>query len=90
MWGNDRGIWGHHGAEGRVGHMGGGAGTPHSPVLPDSVPSRSRTKRRRLRVISTRRRPVPLEHFLYTGNSTRTRHQLFLLLDARGNFSTQG
>ncbi|XP_072703917.1 LOW QUALITY PROTEIN: superkiller complex protein 2 [Ciconia boyciana] len=49
-----------------------------------------RTKRRRLRVISTRQRPVPLEHFLYTGNSPRTRHQLFLLLDARGNFSTQG
>ncbi|XP_074875144.1 superkiller complex protein 2 [Buteo buteo] len=49
-----------------------------------------RTKRRRLRVISTRQRPVPLEHFLYTGNSSRTRQQLFLLLDARGNFSTQG
>lgn len=26
MWGNDRGIWGHHGAEGRVGHMGGARG----------------------------------------------------------------
>ncbi|XP_067173330.1 superkiller complex protein 2 [Apteryx mantelli] len=49
-----------------------------------------RIKRKRLRVISTRQRPVPLEHFLYTGNSPRTRDQLFLLLDAHGTFCTQG
>ncbi|XP_074427802.1 superkiller complex protein 2, partial [Larus michahellis] len=49
-----------------------------------------RTKRRRLRVISTPRRPVPLQHFLYTGNGPHSRDQLFLLLDARGNFCTQG
>ncbi|XP_068780020.1 superkiller complex protein 2 isoform X2 [Struthio camelus] len=49
-----------------------------------------RIKRKRLRVISTRQRPVPLEHFLYTGNSPRTRDQFFLLLDARGTFCTQG
>ncbi|XP_017695743.1 PREDICTED: helicase SKI2W-like, partial [Lepidothrix coronata] len=49
-----------------------------------------RTKRRCVRVLSTPRRPVPLEHFLFTGNSSRTRHQLFPLLGPGGAFSTQG
>uniref|UniRef100_A0A6I8NI27 SKI2 subunit of superkiller complex n=1 Tax=Ornithorhynchus anatinus TaxID=9258 RepID=A0A6I8NI27_ORNAN len=49
-----------------------------------------RLKRRRLYVISTAARPVPLEHFLFTGNSTRTQDQLFLLLDAKGAFQTKG
>ncbi|KAM4751650.1 LOW QUALITY PROTEIN: superkiller complex protein 2, partial [Cyanocitta cristata] len=49
-----------------------------------------RTKRRCVRVLSTPRRPVPLEHFLFTGNSARTRHQLFQLLGPGGAFSTQG
>uniref|UniRef100_A0A8C2T3D3 SKI2 subunit of superkiller complex n=1 Tax=Coturnix japonica TaxID=93934 RepID=A0A8C2T3D3_COTJA len=50
-----------------------------------------RTKRRRLRVLSTRRRPVPLEHYLYTGGGgPPSPHDLFLLLDASGGFSTQG
>uniref|UniRef100_A0A8U7NI48 Uncharacterized protein n=1 Tax=Corvus moneduloides TaxID=1196302 RepID=A0A8U7NI48_CORMO len=49
-----------------------------------------RTKRRCVRVLSTPRRPVPLEHFLFTGNSSRTRHQLFQLLGPGGAFSTQG
>uniref|UniRef100_A0A8C3F104 SKI2 subunit of superkiller complex n=1 Tax=Chrysemys picta bellii TaxID=8478 RepID=A0A8C3F104_CHRPI len=49
-----------------------------------------RIKRKRIYVISTRRRPVPLEHHLYTGNSHKTQHELFLLLDARGTFLTKG
>ncbi|XP_058684629.1 superkiller complex protein 2-like [Poecile atricapillus] len=49
-----------------------------------------RTKRRCVRVLSTPRRPVPLEHFLFTGNSARNRHQLFQLLGPGGAFSTQG
>ncbi|XP_014749473.1 PREDICTED: helicase SKI2W [Sturnus vulgaris] len=49
-----------------------------------------RTKRRCVRVLSTPRRPVPLEHFLFTGNSSRTRLQLFQLLGPTGAFSTQG
>ncbi|NXY25504.1 SKIV2 Helicase, partial [Atrichornis clamosus] len=49
-----------------------------------------RTKRRCVQVLSTPRRPVPLEHFLFTGNSARTRHQLFRLLGPGGAFSTQG
>ena len=37
-------------------------------------------------VVSTTKRPVPLEHFLYTGNSAKTSNELFLLMDAQKNF----
>lgn len=36
------------------------------------------------------KRPVPLEHYLYTGNSTKTQKEMFLLVDAVGNFLTKG
>ena len=49
-----------------------------------------RTKRKPIYVISTPKRPVPLEHFLYTGNSNKTSSELFLLLDAKGSFLTTG
>ncbi|XP_026112146.1 helicase SKI2W-like isoform X3 [Carassius auratus] len=49
-----------------------------------------RIKKRPIYVISTVKRPVPLEHYLYTGNSTKTQKELFLLLDASGNFLTKG
>ncbi|KAM3911682.1 superkiller complex protein 2 [Leptodactylus fuscus] len=49
-----------------------------------------RIKRRNIYVISTTKRPVPLEHYLYTGNSQKTQNQFFLLLDATGNFQTKG
>uniref|UniRef100_A0A1A7XKA4 Superkiller viralicidic activity 2 (S. cerevisiae homolog)-like n=1 Tax=Iconisemion striatum TaxID=60296 RepID=A0A1A7XKA4_9TELE len=49
-----------------------------------------RIKKRPIYVISTMKRPVPLEHYLYTGNSTKTQKELFLLLDAAGNFLTKG
>ncbi|XP_063794195.1 superkiller complex protein 2 [Pseudophryne corroboree] len=49
-----------------------------------------RIKKRKLYVISTMRRPVPLEHFLYTGNSQKTQNQFFLLQDASGAFQTKG
>ncbi|XP_005103863.1 helicase SKI2W [Aplysia californica] len=49
-----------------------------------------RTKRKKMYVVSTAKRPVPLEHFLYTGNSTKTCNELFLLLDAKGSFQTSG
>uniref|UniRef100_A0AAY4E920 Uncharacterized protein n=1 Tax=Denticeps clupeoides TaxID=299321 RepID=A0AAY4E920_9TELE len=49
-----------------------------------------RIKKRNIYVISTVKRPVPLEHHLYTGNSTKTQKELFLLLDATGNFLTKG
>ncbi|XP_076158471.1 superkiller complex protein 2-like [Alosa pseudoharengus] len=49
-----------------------------------------RLKKRHIYVISTLKRPVPLEHYLYTGNSTKTQKELFLLIDAAGNFLTKG
>ncbi|CAJ1083226.1 helicase SKI2W [Xyrichtys novacula] len=49
-----------------------------------------RIKKRHIYVISTMKRPVPLEHHLYTGNSTKTQKELFLLVDAVGNFLTKG
>ncbi|XP_013417315.1 helicase SKI2W isoform X2 [Lingula anatina] len=49
-----------------------------------------RTKKKKMYVISTPKRPVPLEHFLFTGNSNKTSHELFLLQDAKGNFLTKG
>ncbi|XP_034560048.1 helicase SKI2W [Notolabrus celidotus] len=49
-----------------------------------------RIKKRHIYVISTMKRPVPLEHHLYTGNSTKTQKEMFLLLDAVGNFITKG
>ncbi|KAJ8273783.1 hypothetical protein GJAV_G00105480 [Gymnothorax javanicus] len=49
-----------------------------------------RIKKRHIYVISTVKRPVPLEHHLYTGNSTKTQKELFLLVDSAGNFLTKG
>lgn len=49
-----------------------------------------RIKKKHIYVISTAKRPVPLEHFLYTGNSSRTQKEMFLLLDPAGNFLTKG
>uniref|UniRef100_A0A674CQ55 SKI2 subunit of superkiller complex n=1 Tax=Salmo trutta TaxID=8032 RepID=A0A674CQ55_SALTR len=49
-----------------------------------------RIKKKHIYVISTAKRPVPLEHYLYTGNSTKTQKELFLLLDPIGNFQTKG
>lgn len=60
----------------------------HTSDLPSS-PSR-RLKRRQIYVISTVARPVPLEHYLFTGNSPKTQGELFLLLDSRGAFHTKG
>lgn len=49
-----------------------------------------RLKHRQIYVISTVTRPVPLEHYLFTGNSPKTQGELFLLLDSRGAFHTKG
>uniref|UniRef100_A0A8D0DT23 SKI2 subunit of superkiller complex n=1 Tax=Salvator merianae TaxID=96440 RepID=A0A8D0DT23_SALMN len=49
-----------------------------------------RIKRKKIYVISTLKRPVPLEHYLYTGNSQKTQNELFLIVDARGTFITKG
>jgi antiviral helicase SKI2 len=44
----------------------------------------SRTKRKDIYVISTPKRPVPLEHFLYSGK------ELHKIVDAKGNFLGNG
>ena len=49
-----------------------------------------RTKKKKIWVISTAKRPVPLEHFLYTGSSGKTKDERFLLQDASGNFLQRG
>ncbi|KAG0710204.1 Helicase SKI2W [Chionoecetes opilio] len=49
-----------------------------------------RIKKRKIYVISTLQRPVPLEHFLYTGTGGRSKDDRFLLVDARSTFVTKG
>ena len=49
-----------------------------------------RTKKKKIYVISTKKRPVPLEHHLYTGNSTKTSNELFKIVDSKGSFVTTG
>ncbi|KAM9325545.1 superkiller complex protein 2 [Gastrophryne carolinensis] len=49
-----------------------------------------RIKKKKIYVISTTKRPVPLEHYLYTGNSQKTLNEFFLLQDASGVFQTKG
>ncbi|XP_055521956.1 LOW QUALITY PROTEIN: SKI2 subunit of superkiller complex protein-like [Leucoraja erinacea] len=66
-----------------------GAVTRRSPALTSAPPAR-RIKQKKIYVISTTKRPVPLEHYLYTGNSHKTQTETFLLLDAHGNFLTKG
>jgi antiviral helicase SKI2 len=44
----------------------------------------SRTKKKDIYVISTPRRPVPLEHFLYAGR------ELYKIVDAQGQFLGAG
>ena len=49
-----------------------------------------RTKKKKIYVISTQKRPVPLEHFLYTGDSGKTKDERFLIQDAGGAFVKVG
>ena len=49
-----------------------------------------RTKKKPLHVISTTKRPVPLEHFLFTGNSTKTADELFKIVNENGQFQVDG
>ncbi|KAF6036501.1 hypothetical protein EB796_005177 [Bugula neritina] len=49
-----------------------------------------RTKKRKVHVVCTSKRPVPLEHFLYTGNSAKTSKELFLLVDSNSKLQELG
>uniref|UniRef100_A0A1I7WN31 Helicase ATP-binding domain-containing protein n=1 Tax=Heterorhabditis bacteriophora TaxID=37862 RepID=A0A1I7WN31_HETBA len=41
-------------------------------------------KNRRIHVVSTPKRPVPLEHYLYTGQDGKTKKDLFKIVDMNG------
>lgn len=43
-------------------------------------------KKRKMYVISTVKRPIPLEHYLYIGFDKRTKDSSFLFIDKEGNF----
>ncbi|KAF8374705.1 hypothetical protein PRIPAC_81134 [Pristionchus pacificus] len=45
-----------------------------------------RIKNRRLAVVSTHKRPVPLEHYLYTGQDGKTKKDMFKIVKADGEF----
>lgn len=49
-----------------------------------------RTKKRKVFVISTSKRPVPLEHFLYTGCGGKSRDDMFLVVNEDGQFKKDG
>ena len=49
-----------------------------------------RIKQRKIYVTSTLKRPVPLEHYLFTGVSTKTSNQMFKLIDANKRFLNEG
>ncbi|XP_062604203.1 superkiller complex protein 2-like [Saccostrea cucullata] len=49
-----------------------------------------RTKKKKIYVISTLKRPVPLEHYLYTGTSGKTSNELFKIVDEKKTFLTNG
>ena len=48
-----------------------------------------RTKRAKMYVVNTLKRPVPLQHYLYTGQEGRGEN-LFLIKDAEGPFILDG
>ena len=48
------------------------------------------TKQKKIYVISTTKRPVPLQHYLYTGNSKQTQEQLFMIVNENRQFLTKG
>ena len=47
-------------------------------------------KKKKIYVISTPKRPVPLEHHLYTGCGGKSRNEQFLILDGAGDFKKRG
>ena len=46
-------------------------------------------KKRKMYVISTVKRPVPLQHYLYLGTNMKTKDSCYLVLDKDGKFSTE-
>lgn len=49
-----------------------------------------RTRKKPTVVITTAKRPVPLEHFLYTGSNAKTMDQRYKFIDSQSNFLSEG
>ncbi|XP_075982834.1 superkiller complex helicase subunit twister [Anticarsia gemmatalis] len=49
-----------------------------------------RTKKRKVYVVSTPKRPVPLCHYLYTGTGGKSKNERFMVVDQEGNFQLRG
>ncbi|KAK0425799.1 hypothetical protein QR680_009392 [Steinernema hermaphroditum] len=49
-----------------------------------------RIKSRNIYVIQTSKRPVPLEHYLYTGQNQKTRDNIYKIVDENGSFLEKG
>ncbi|KAJ1362971.1 hypothetical protein KIN20_022712 [Parelaphostrongylus tenuis] len=49
-----------------------------------------RIKNRKINVVSTLKRPVPLEHYLYTGQDGKTKKDMFKIVDMNGTWLDDG
>lgn len=47
-------------------------------------------KKKKVYVISTLKRPVPLQHYLYTGFGGISKHEQFLIVNEEGKFVEEG
>ncbi|KMR05009.1 helicase ski2w [Lasius niger] len=63
------------------------ATVPNPIIFADWV---GRIKKRKMYVISTLKRPIPLLHYLYTGTDGKTKDDKFLVLDGNSQFLLDG
>ncbi|XP_012058897.1 PREDICTED: helicase SKI2W [Atta cephalotes] len=63
------------------------ATVPNPIIFADWV---GRIKKRKMYVISTLKRPIPLLHYLYTGTDGKTKDDKFLVLDSNSQFLLDG
>ncbi|GAB1863836.1 Helicase SKI2W [Camponotus japonicus] len=63
------------------------ATVPNPIIFADWV---GRIKKRKMYVISTLKRPIPLLHYLYTGTDGKTKDDKFLVLDGNNQFLLDG
>ncbi|XP_053683863.1 SKI2 subunit of superkiller complex protein [Sabethes cyaneus] len=49
-----------------------------------------KTKKKRVFVVNTPKRPVPLKHYLYTGCGGKSKNDIFLIVDDRNTFLNDG
>ncbi|XP_055607330.1 SKI2 subunit of superkiller complex protein isoform X2 [Uranotaenia lowii] len=49
-----------------------------------------KTKKKQVYVVSTPKRPVPLKHYIYTGFGSKSKDDIFLIVDQESNFLMEG